>query len=110
MRIEACIGLCIALALGVWAYIDMASFARAEPTPEPHFLRAFDFAIVALIVAILTAVSGYLFVQVPALLWKMTAGLLLGSLSLRLLRGAGAVPPSAGKGRTSGDVFELLER
>lgn len=89
MRIEAVIGLCIAVALGAWAYLDLESLAGAEPTTEPHLWRGFDVAIVALIVAILTAVSAYLFAQVPALLWEMTAGVLLGSLSLRLLLRAG---------------------
>jgi hypothetical protein len=84
MQIEAVVGLCIALAFGTWAYIDVDTVAEASAAGS-RWWRGFDVATVALIVVILSAVSMYFLAHVPVLLWEMTAGLLLGSLSLRLL-------------------------
>jgi hypothetical protein len=85
MRIEESIALCIALALGAWAYLDIEKLSGAEPAAESHVWRGVDVAVAALVVVLLTGVSAYLFAQVPTLLWEMTGGLFLGSLSLRFL-------------------------
>jgi hypothetical protein len=92
MQIDTVVGLGMALTFGVWAYLDYRDEksppkegAGLLPEAHAHVWRGFGVVIVALIVVVLTGVSAYLFAQVPALLWEMTAGLLLGSLSLRLL-------------------------
>jgi hypothetical protein len=85
MRIEASIGLCVALVLGAWAYLDLEKFSGAEPASESHVWRGFGVAVAAVAVMLLTGVSAYLFAQVPTLLWEMTGGLLLASLSMRFL-------------------------
>jgi hypothetical protein len=82
------VGLCVALAFGAWAYLDLDSVAEASGTGS-HWWRGLDVATLALIVVILSGVSIYFFAHVPVLLWEMAAGLLLASLSLRLLFRAG---------------------
>ena len=56
---------------------------------ESLLFRSVGFAMDGLITVFLISVSVYFFTQVPALLWKIAAGLFIGSLILRVLsRGA----------------------
>ena len=79
MQIDTLIGLGAALTLGAAAYLgSKREKATGKQVPEV------DPAIVGIIAIILTAISFYMFAQVPVLLWEIATGMILGSFTLRL--------------------------
>jgi hypothetical protein len=79
MQIETLLGLGAALVLGTAAYLGCKNEkAIGKQTPEV------DPTVVGIIAVILTAVSLYLFAQVPVLLWEIATGTISGSFALRL--------------------------
>ena len=88
---DTVIGLCLAVAFAAAAYFDHAEEATAGaaeagfPCRRSPLARGLSTLVLAVISTIVLGFSVYLFAEVPALLWEMTAGLVLGSLTLRLL-------------------------
>lgn len=79
MQIDTFLGLGVALTLGTAAYLGCKNDkAMGKQTSEV------DPVIVGIIATVFTAVSFYLFAQVPVLLWDIATGLILGSFTLRL--------------------------
>jgi hypothetical protein len=79
VQIDIFLGLGVALVLGTAAYLGCKNEkAMGKQTPEV------DPIIVGIIAIVLTAVSFYLFAQVPVLLWEIATGMISGSFALRL--------------------------
>jgi hypothetical protein len=86
MQIDTTVGLCVALAFGAVAYLDHKEERAREAGAElPQLWRWIGIVTVAIIAVILAGMSAYLFANVPIVLWEITAGIILGSLGLRLL-------------------------
>jgi hypothetical protein len=62
-----------------------AESAREAGAELPQLRRWIGIVTVAIIVVILVGMSAYFCAHVPVVLWEATAGLVLGSLTLRLL-------------------------
>ncbi len=88
---DTVIGLCLAIAFAAAAYFDHAEEATVGAAEagfsyrRSPLSRGLSTLVLAVISTIALGFSIYLFAEVPALLWEITAGLMLGSLTLRLL-------------------------
>jgi hypothetical protein len=86
VQIDTSLGLCVALTFGALAYLDHKEESAREAGAElPQLWRGIGIGTVAIIAVILVGMSAYLFAHVPVVLWEVTAGIVLGSLTLRLL-------------------------
>jgi hypothetical protein len=98
MPLDTAVGLCLAVAFAAAACFDYKeekhmSQAVSEPYPAKRSLvsRGLIFATIGVIAGISIAMAAYLFVHVPVRLLEMAAGLVIASLTVRLLsRLAGA--------------------
>jgi hypothetical protein len=87
---DTVIGLCLAISFAAAAYFDHAEESKvgvAEAgfsNQRSPLARGLSTLVLAVISAIVLGFSVYLFAEVPALLWEITAALVLGSLTLRL--------------------------
>ena len=79
MQIEPLIKFGVALALGAAAYVGSK---REKATGKQA--SELDPVIVGIIAIILSAISLYVFAQLPVLLWEIGMSIILGSFTLRL--------------------------
>src|ERR1700681_4990458 len=85
MQIETIVGLSVVLSFGAAAYLDhKEESARKAGAELPQLWQWTSIVIFSIIAVILAGMSAYLFSQVPVLLCEITAGIILGSLALRL--------------------------
>lgn len=76
----------MALAFGAMAFLDhKEEIAREAGAELSQMWRGIGMVTVGIVAVMLAGMSAYLCVQVPVILWEATAGILLGSLTLRLL-------------------------
>lgn len=79
MQIETSIGLSLALAIGVAAYLGSKrekAIGKQDEDVDP--------VVVGIIGIVATAITLYMVAQVPVLLWELATAIILGSFTLRL--------------------------